>query len=172
MSRTVRVVYERGEDGWWTASVPSVPGCLTQGRTIEAARRNVRDALGMFPEDGWTQTKAASANVQDEIRIPKSTKQLLAAAIRAREAASEAEAKAKSALLVAVHALTAPPLRLSTRDAAAMLGLSFQRVHQLLDEAVTRPGRPHVEAGDRRTSGRVVAQSASAARKRARKRKP
>jgi predicted RNase H-like HicB family nuclease len=48
--------YEAGEDGWIVASVPQVPGALSQGRTREEARANVLDALRLMlsPEPGET----------------------------------------------------------------------------------------------------------------------
>ena len=39
------IVYEQGDDGWIVASVPEVPGALSQGSTREEARSNVIDAL-------------------------------------------------------------------------------------------------------------------------------
>ncbi len=33
------------EDGGWVAEVPSLPGCLSQGRTREEALRNIREAI-------------------------------------------------------------------------------------------------------------------------------
>jgi predicted RNase H-like HicB family nuclease len=39
------IVYEQGDDGWIVASVPEVPGALSQGTTREEARANVIDAL-------------------------------------------------------------------------------------------------------------------------------
>jgi predicted RNase H-like HicB family nuclease len=41
----VAVIYERVEDGWVMASVPAVPGVISQGRSRSEARDNVRDAL-------------------------------------------------------------------------------------------------------------------------------
>jgi predicted RNase H-like HicB family nuclease len=47
MSEPLRltIVYETGDDGWIVASVPEVPGALSQGRTRDEARVNVIDAL-------------------------------------------------------------------------------------------------------------------------------
>lgn len=47
MSETLRltIVYEDGADGWIVASVPEVPGALSQARTRAEARENVIDAL-------------------------------------------------------------------------------------------------------------------------------
>jgi predicted RNase H-like HicB family nuclease len=44
----VTIVYEEGDDGWIVASVPAVPGALSQGRTREEARENVLDALALM----------------------------------------------------------------------------------------------------------------------------
>ncbi|HYP56302.1 MAG TPA: type II toxin-antitoxin system HicB family antitoxin [Solirubrobacterales bacterium] len=39
------ILYEEGDDGWILASVPEVPGVLTQGRTKAEAREMALDAL-------------------------------------------------------------------------------------------------------------------------------
>jgi predicted RNase H-like HicB family nuclease len=44
----MRIVYERGEDGWVVASIPDAPGVFSQGRTREQARANVLDALDLM----------------------------------------------------------------------------------------------------------------------------
>lgn len=44
-SLQVTIVYENGEDGWVVASIPEVPGALSQGRTRDEARTNVIEAL-------------------------------------------------------------------------------------------------------------------------------
>src|SRR5262249_35124764 len=35
------ILYEDGEQGWIVASIPAVPGALSQGRSREEARENV-----------------------------------------------------------------------------------------------------------------------------------
>jgi predicted RNase H-like HicB family nuclease len=42
------IVYEPGEEGWITVSIPQAPGVLSQGRTRERARANVIDALALM----------------------------------------------------------------------------------------------------------------------------
>jgi predicted RNase H-like HicB family nuclease len=45
---TLTIVFEEGEDGFVVASVPQVPGVLSQGRTRAEARANVIDALRLM----------------------------------------------------------------------------------------------------------------------------
>jgi predicted RNase H-like HicB family nuclease len=42
------IVYEKGEEGFILASIPAVPGVLSQGRTRSEARENVLDALALM----------------------------------------------------------------------------------------------------------------------------
>jgi predicted RNase H-like HicB family nuclease len=35
----------RDEDGMYVAECPSIPGCISQGRTEEEAERNLREAI-------------------------------------------------------------------------------------------------------------------------------
>lgn len=40
-----RVIYYPGEDGWIVGEVPELPGCVSQGKTLEELLDNVRDAI-------------------------------------------------------------------------------------------------------------------------------
>lgn len=53
-SLQLTIVYEPGGDGWIIATIPEVPGTMSQGRTREEARANVIDALQLMlsPEPG------------------------------------------------------------------------------------------------------------------------
>ena len=42
------ILYEDGDDGWIIASIPAVPGVLSQGRDRDEARANVLDALALM----------------------------------------------------------------------------------------------------------------------------
>jgi predicted RNase H-like HicB family nuclease len=37
-----------GEDGFWVAECPSLPGCVSQGETREAAVANIREAINGY----------------------------------------------------------------------------------------------------------------------------
>lgn len=40
-----QVIIYRGEDDYWVAECPSLPGCLSQGKTKEEAVGNIREAI-------------------------------------------------------------------------------------------------------------------------------
>lgn len=45
-----QVILHPGEDGFWVAEVPSLPGCISQGRTKEEAIANVKEAIAQWIE--------------------------------------------------------------------------------------------------------------------------
>lgn len=48
MTSMRQIVIYPGEDGFWVAECPSLPGCVTQGETREAAVANARDAIDLY----------------------------------------------------------------------------------------------------------------------------
>jgi len=51
------VVLRPGEDGFIVAEVPLIPGCISQGSTVEEALANIREAAELCLEnqesEGW-----------------------------------------------------------------------------------------------------------------------
>lgn len=45
------VVFEQDEDGYFVASVPSLSGCHTQGKTFEQAKRRVKEVIELCLEE-------------------------------------------------------------------------------------------------------------------------
>lgn len=45
-----RVLIEPDEDGVYVAEVPSLPGCVSQGKTRQEALDNVKDAIEAYLE--------------------------------------------------------------------------------------------------------------------------
>lgn len=39
-----------GADGYWIAECPSLPGCLSQGKTKEEAIANIQEAIEIYLE--------------------------------------------------------------------------------------------------------------------------
>ncbi len=123
---TYEVVLERDESGAWLARVPSVPGCHTYGRTLEQARRRVREALGLWIDD------ADTADLTFELHLPAEVRRELVRTHALRERSERVQRQAGDALARAAVDLTAR-FGLSRRDAAELLGISHQRVQQLVD---------------------------------------
>ena len=44
------VIFERGEGGWWVASCLEMPEAITQGETLEEARKIFKDAIRLLLE--------------------------------------------------------------------------------------------------------------------------
>lgn len=44
------VTIDRDEDGVWIVECPSIPGCVSQGRTKEEALENIREAIALCLE--------------------------------------------------------------------------------------------------------------------------
>jgi predicted RNase H-like HicB family nuclease len=51
-----QVIIYPGEDDYWVAEVPSLPGCISQGKTREEAVTNIKEAINAYinalKEDG------------------------------------------------------------------------------------------------------------------------
>lgn len=41
---TFKIFVRKGEDGWFVAGIPSLPGCHSQGKTFEEAIKNIEEA--------------------------------------------------------------------------------------------------------------------------------
>jgi predicted RNase H-like HicB family nuclease len=50
VKREYTVVYQEIEDGWFMASVPEVPGAITQGETLKEARSMIKEAVELLLE--------------------------------------------------------------------------------------------------------------------------
>jgi len=44
------VTLDRDEDGIWVAECPSIPGCVSQGKTKPEALRNIKEAVALCME--------------------------------------------------------------------------------------------------------------------------
>ena len=46
----LKIVIEKGEDGYLVVSCPSLPGCISQGKTRKEAIANIREAIELYLE--------------------------------------------------------------------------------------------------------------------------
>ena len=45
-----RVILYPGEDGYWVIECPSLPGCISQGKTKAEATANIQEAIALYIE--------------------------------------------------------------------------------------------------------------------------
>lgn len=135
--RAYTVRYERDETGWWVASIKEVRGCHTQARSIAQARRRIREALGLFV------ASPEKASLVDQVKLPKELRGAIRRLVAAKKRAEAAQEQAARAARDAARELTR---LLTVRDAGELLGISHQRVQQLVTKDAPhamsrRPGR-------------------------------
>jgi len=46
----IKVVLESSEEGGYTVTAPSLPGCISEGNTKESALANIREAIELYLE--------------------------------------------------------------------------------------------------------------------------
>jgi len=118
-------VYERDDvDDAWNVSIKGLDGCQTYGRSLRQAQTRAREALAV-----WLDQDPATLAIRDQ--LPPALAAVASDVSRARSEAERAGSKAQDQTVRAVKTLT--DLGLSRRDAAELLGLSHQRIQQLLE---------------------------------------
>ena len=115
--------HDHGEDVW-NVRIKGLAGCQTYGRSLRQAQSRIREALAV-----WLDAPLVDVRVRDQ--FPGELATVADDVVRARSAAERPSATAQKQTVEAVKTLT--ELGLSRRDAAELLGLSHQRVHQLLE---------------------------------------
>ncbi len=56
-----QIILYPGEDGSWVVECPSLPGCISQGKTKEEAITNIKEAI----------TGYISALIEDKLPVPE-----------------------------------------------------------------------------------------------------
>jgi predicted RNase H-like HicB family nuclease len=131
--KTYTARLERERDGRWSVELEEEPRVHTWGKTVEQALARMREAAAL-----WFQTEEDQIDLIPHPVLPKAAGRTIEQAHQAREQARNADRLAIEQTKKAAAALTARGI--SMRDAAAILGISHQRVHQLLS-ADAPPGR-------------------------------
>jgi predicted RNase H-like HicB family nuclease len=44
----LRIIFEASDEGGYTVLVPSLPGCISEGNTLEEARTNIMEAIHVY----------------------------------------------------------------------------------------------------------------------------
>ncbi|MDA8268280.1 MAG: type II toxin-antitoxin system HicB family antitoxin [Actinomycetota bacterium] len=123
--KTYTARLEREKDGRWTVELEEEPRVHTWGKTVDQALTRIREAAAL-----WLNTDEDQIDLVPVPVLPKTTGRTVEAARAARDQARDADRLAVEQTRKAAAALTGRGI--SMRDAAAILGISHQRVHQLL----------------------------------------
>ena len=63
----LRILIEQDEDGMFTATCPTLPGCISQGRTRDEARVNIIDAISGYVESLKKHGEPVPPSIQEEV---------------------------------------------------------------------------------------------------------
>ena len=120
---------------WWAISVPDLRGVHTQARRLEKAEAMVRDAIALFLD-----VPSDSFDVRIEPVLPRDLQGKVG---RARKVRGQAEVLQREAAIASaqVAADLVHTAHLTVRDAGRVLGLSHQRITQLLKAASAKGER-------------------------------
>jgi predicted RNase H-like HicB family nuclease len=164
-ARHYTAVCNRDESGVWVVSVPELRGVVTQARRLDQVRDLAADAIAL-----WLNTQPESIDVELDVRLPKNYATLADRAVALRSQADQVHQQAAAATKQAAIQLV-KEVGLTVRDAAEILGVSFQRVQQLVGktsstQAKSQRSVPQRKAGATRqgSAGREALARAKGAR--------
>ena len=61
---TLKVLIHNAEEGGYWAEVPALPGCMSQGETMDDVRTNIREAI-----EGWLLAEEGAAHAGGADRV-------------------------------------------------------------------------------------------------------
>lgn len=61
----IKVILHQAEEGGYWAEVPALPGCVTEGDTMEETLANVREAILCYMEAGATIAAPSDGRVEE-----------------------------------------------------------------------------------------------------------
>lgn len=123
--KTYVAIYERDpEVDAWNVRIDGIDGCQTYGRSLRQAQSRIAEALAV-----WLDREPDTVTIRHQ--LPADLVRVADRVTRARAEAERAGTEAQREVLEAARTLTERGL--SRRDAAELLGISHQRVQQLLE---------------------------------------
>ena len=63
----IKILLEEQEEGGYTAHVPALQGCISQGETVEETLKNIREAIELYLESDDNDLIINSDTVKTEI---------------------------------------------------------------------------------------------------------
>ena len=65
----IKVVLEPSEEGGYTAIVPALPGCISEGNSREEVLKNIREAIELYLESVEDDSIFSPKSEQTEITV-------------------------------------------------------------------------------------------------------
>jgi predicted RNase H-like HicB family nuclease len=62
-----RVLIEQDEDGVFVVEVPTLPGCISQGKTRTEALSNIQKAIEAYLESLWAHDEPVPPAIDEEV---------------------------------------------------------------------------------------------------------
>jgi hypothetical protein len=119
-------VFEPDKFGGWVVTLDGQPSVRIAARTLTGARAAIAAAAAL-----WAHIDASEVRLSEELSLPVDDQALVDEARNQRRRADIAWHAAQRSTQEAVHRLVANH-SLSIRDTAAIVGISYSRVAQLL----------------------------------------
>ena len=124
--RSYRVAVARSGD-WWAITIPELPGAFSQCKRLDQVEAMAREVIALMLEVD----SAEIGGIDVDIELPDRVADELAALRRSERMAEDARQTAAHARRRAAEQLRTSGM--SMRDVGRLLGVSHQRVSQLLD---------------------------------------
>jgi predicted RNase H-like HicB family nuclease len=120
--------YEKDENNYWSVTVKIDPkqAAVSDGQTLPKARRRIRQAVALL-----LNVSEDSFDLVDDFAFPASIRRALRSYEEAQEVAKAKAERLESTRRKAAESLVAHGI--SRRDAGEILGVSGQRIQQVLD---------------------------------------
>jgi predicted RNase H-like HicB family nuclease len=61
----LKVIFEPSDEGGYTVYVPALPGCISEGDTLDEARANIREAIDLWLEEEGEPAVPDGATVEE-----------------------------------------------------------------------------------------------------------
>lgn len=67
ISMKLRILINRDEDGVFVSECPTLPGCVSQGKTREEAVENIKEAIGLYIESLEAHNDPIPPSIDEEV---------------------------------------------------------------------------------------------------------
>lgn len=64
-----RIFVHKDEEGMYVAECPSLPGCISQGKTKEEAVKNIKDAIRGYLESLKKHNESLPPSFEEEVEV-------------------------------------------------------------------------------------------------------